>query len=605
MRKNIFTTFLGIFCFCMSFSQVGIGNSTPNGVLDLTNSNTDSKVYPLVIPTKSGADASSNVINPRPGQSLAVGSVYYDLTEDCLKVYDGTQWKCEGFPEGGITALDCTSAVTSQVLTAGEPSTGVVVTIPYTGGNKGVYEKKTFSSKTITGLTATLPLGILEEGDGNVILTISGTPSGLVGGTAQFDIELAGKTCTLGIPVEAKPGTITSVNCGGVTKNGSLTSGTSASGVSFSIPYEGGNGGSYSNYSVVSTGVTGLTASLSSGSLNSGSGSLSFTVSGTPSEIGTATFDVSIMGKTCSVSYDVRASFSMDCGKALLNGSIYDSRPVEGVFVLVPYNGGNGSSYNAKTINSTGMTGLTATLEAGNLSSSNQGGNFRLDITGNTSTTTGGVARFEFAVNGEVCFVDVVVLPATPLNIDVPYLGLLRKSISPTEFYDLYNEPHRASMTAEEKTRFPANEYDHTTFRSWSGKAVDFRGVGNLGQYEGVYFFLRAAGNAEGYTVSNYSCTSVYSNCYNDVRLRDIKVNGVSVASVSELLSEYGVSFDGASFAVGVSDVATFKSKVGVGGEIIITASLDFRITRSDGYSNLEWLISESKMIVRLEEAEF
>ena len=102
------------------------------------------------------------------------------------------------------------------------------------------------------------------------------------------------------------PGKITSLNCAGVSENGSLNEGVVASGVSFMITYSGGNGGSYSSQSISSTGVVGLTATLQTGSFANGNGSLTFTVSGIPTSAGNALFSLNIDGQICSVSISIR-----------------------------------------------------------------------------------------------------------------------------------------------------------------------------------------------------------------------------------------------------------------------------------------------------------
>jgi hypothetical protein len=95
------------------------------------------------------------------------------------------------------------------------------------------------------------------------------------------------------------------LDCAGVVHTGLVVTGSAASGVSFAIPYTGGNGGFYGNQAVASTGVTGLTASLLAGSLASGIGSLTYSVSGTPSGAGTASFALSIAGHRCTISLSV------------------------------------------------------------------------------------------------------------------------------------------------------------------------------------------------------------------------------------------------------------------------------------------------------------
>ena len=101
------------------------------------------------------------------------------------------------------------------------------------------------------------------------------------------------------------PATIGALNCGSTSITGTLTSGTAASGVSTSVPYTGGNSGSYTAQTISSTGVTGLTATLTSGILSNGAGSLSFAISGTPATSGTASFALTIGGQSCSFTISV------------------------------------------------------------------------------------------------------------------------------------------------------------------------------------------------------------------------------------------------------------------------------------------------------------
>lgn len=96
------------------------------------------------------------------------------------------------------------------------------------------------------------------------------------------------------------PGTIGGITCNAV----KLTPSTYTSGVAYTgtmnVPYTGGNGGIYAAQTVGP--VNGLTAVLSAGNFNSGSGTLSYAVSGTPtvtSPIAT-TFLLNVGGQTCS-----------------------------------------------------------------------------------------------------------------------------------------------------------------------------------------------------------------------------------------------------------------------------------------------------------------
>ncbi len=106
------------------------------------------------------------------------------------------------------------------------------------------------------------------------------------------------ETCgTASLPL----GTITALDCGSATNNGTLTEGEPASGVSSEISYTGGNGGTHNGQTVNSTGVTGLTATLNAGTFANGAGTLSYIISGTPSASGNANFALNIGGQSCTL----------------------------------------------------------------------------------------------------------------------------------------------------------------------------------------------------------------------------------------------------------------------------------------------------------------
>jgi hypothetical protein len=128
------------------------------------------------------------------------------------------------------------------------------------------------------------------------------------GATMQSDFRANGRAVRCIKDASAIPATIGALNCGSTSVSGTLTSGTTASGVSASVPYTGGNGGSYSAQTISSTGVAGLTATISSGILAYGSGSLSFAITGTPSSSGIASFPLTIGGQSCSITIAVQAA---------------------------------------------------------------------------------------------------------------------------------------------------------------------------------------------------------------------------------------------------------------------------------------------------------
>jgi uncharacterized protein (TIGR02145 family) len=106
----------------------------------------------------------------------------------------------------------------------------------------------------------------------------------------------------------AIPAAVGALNCGSATLTGNLYNGSVASGVSVSVPYTAGNGGSYAAQTISSTGVVGLTATLAAGTLANGAGSLTYTITGTPTTSGTATFAITVGGQSCSFTVSVAAA---------------------------------------------------------------------------------------------------------------------------------------------------------------------------------------------------------------------------------------------------------------------------------------------------------
>ena len=116
---------------------------------------------------------------------------------------------------------------------------------------------------------------------------------------ASNAIVCSGQPVTLSVNTLA--GSISGLTCASATNNGTLTAGVVASGVNSVVPYTGGNGGMHNGQTVTSTGVTGLTATLTAGTFASGAGNLTYTITGTPSASGTASFALNIGGKTCTL----------------------------------------------------------------------------------------------------------------------------------------------------------------------------------------------------------------------------------------------------------------------------------------------------------------
>jgi len=116
------------------------------------------------------------------------------------------------------------------------------------------------------------------------------------------------------------PAKIAGFNCADTVHIGTLFNTNIASGTSSSITYNGGNGGVYATQTIASTGVTGLTASLSAGTLNSGNGTLTLTITGTPTSIGIASFELVLGNKSCTLQRTVLSAPTWPSGTVFCNG---------------------------------------------------------------------------------------------------------------------------------------------------------------------------------------------------------------------------------------------------------------------------------------------
>ena len=192
------------------------------------------------------------------------------------------------------TSLDFTGAYASNLkLTIAGVRSGS--TIIYLNGGAGYWTSTALNGGS-TGLNF-----------GNYGNSSTGNPSG-----APFELNSrvggASVRCIKDIPSTA--GTIGAINCTAPTNIGTLTQGTAASGVSTRVSYTGGNGGSHAGQTVTSTGVTGLTAILAASTFASGTGSLTYTITGTPIGSGTASFALNIGGQTCTLTVSVATNLA-------------------------------------------------------------------------------------------------------------------------------------------------------------------------------------------------------------------------------------------------------------------------------------------------------
>ena len=99
-----------------------------------------------------------------------------------------------------ISGFNCAGVKITGTLTKDKMASNITATIAYTGGNGKTYLTKSHTSTGVSGLSATLLAGTLANGEGELVYTISGTPTS--SGTANFAIALGGQTCAITMNVE-------------------------------------------------------------------------------------------------------------------------------------------------------------------------------------------------------------------------------------------------------------------------------------------------------------------------------------------------------------------------------------------------------------------
>lgn len=199
--NNILIAFALLVC-TSAFSQVGINTATPDvsSVLDVT-STTKGVLTPRVNLTSRTLDLD----DPTGANGQATGLLIYNIGSTFNKgfyYWGGTEWLSidnSSTITPVISKINCgTAQLSPNTYTSGVPYSGTM-TVTYSGGNGGVYGDGTAIASTgVTGLSATLLAGSLNNGSGIFTYHVSGTPSASSPATASFVLPttLGGTGCT-------------------------------------------------------------------------------------------------------------------------------------------------------------------------------------------------------------------------------------------------------------------------------------------------------------------------------------------------------------------------------------------------------------------------
>ena len=195
MKQLVLRIFLGI--GFLSFAQVGIGTTTPDAssILELS-STTGGLLLPRMTMVQMNAI-------PNPAEGLVIYCT--DCTPKGVYVYNGSDYiliSGSGIVVPSVSLICGNTSITGTILD-GQAVSGANITIPYLEGNGASYSQVTYNSTGVTGLTATLSSGVLANGAGNLILSITGVPSGV--GTANFVIDggISSTACTIAVAVSS------------------------------------------------------------------------------------------------------------------------------------------------------------------------------------------------------------------------------------------------------------------------------------------------------------------------------------------------------------------------------------------------------------------
>ncbi|QIY91357.1 hypothetical protein [Chryseobacterium gallinarum] len=482
---------LMVFFMNTVFSQVGIGTANPRGALDVNKGTANN--MGLVLPTN--ADP-KNLVNPMGGD-VAVGTIMYDSTLSCVRVFKPTGWSnclCDQCgPTPGFT-LDCSSGALSGTFTAGTAGAGSKV-INYTNATGQSYGAISIASTGVTGLTATAPAGTLATGNGSLTLAITGTPSS--SGTASFVVTIAGQTCTFNVQVNGSSPSFT-LDCASGALSGTFAAGTPATG-SKAINYSNATGQSYGAISIASTGVTGLTATAPAGTLANGNGSITLAITGTPSSTGTANFTLSLAGQTCTFSVTIQSSlrtirvlsFIPDSWNANLSNGVY-------------------SQVARAKMNNPANFGPFGTVKVANFSYS----------TINVSSAS--AAEIGAAIdNADIIWIGYIATGYLPENSDKRQI-LEQKIADKKKFFFIGNDNYNGSFFPA-KTSFAGSTYDYFEFGtrqifiiggglangifgnvSPGATIQQSRAIGKMTQYSGTPFLRNPDGSVNAVEGDNY-----------------------------------------------------------------------------------------------------
>ncbi|RTZ04678.1 hypothetical protein EKM05_14190 [Flavobacterium sp. GSP27] len=264
-----------------------------------------------------------------------------------------------GSSGGTAVVTSYTNKSSSGTLTAGTPASGVTQTITATIGSVGTYNITTITN----GVTFTGSGTFTGTGQQDIVLTATGTP--VASGITNFTLDTTPTLSFSRVIVSATSGgTAVVTSYSNKSSAGTLTAGTTVSGVTQTITATVGGVGTYT-ITTISNGVTFTGSGTFSGT---GQQDIVLTSTGTPVVAGTSNF---ILDTTPSVSFSRTildagsngssggtAVVSAYTGATASTGTLIAGTPASGVTQTITATVGSIGTYNiTKTINGVTFTG--------------------------------------------------------------------------------------------------------------------------------------------------------------------------------------------------------------------------------------------------------
>lgn len=407
--------------FCAS-AQVGINTNTPHPSAALEVESTNKGFLPPRM-----TQAQMNAIT-----SPAIGLIVYciDCTPAGTYQYNGTSWTQIG---GGASSsspsvvASCSTNGFVGTYTNGIPLSSTTFSTTVTNNSLSAVGPISFAAgdlllSGIAGLTVGTPSpasATINPGASQLITyPITGTPASagtLSGSWSKLSLncvttkEVSNLATVLNNPNYCTSTTVAGTYISGIAFTASNTfkvtitnnSGSTING--FSAP-------NVSNLTPTWTGTGTLTvASVSPAATfnlaNGASQIITYTLSGIPTSEGTLTFGWTYRDLTCTKTQAVLGALvsTLNCAGATYSNPNNSTSFAYNTTITLPYTGGNQGAYGAQTYNSTGVTGLTASLGAGTIALG--AGTLALTISGTPSAE--GNANFTISFGGQSCVVAI------------------------------------------------------------------------------------------------------------------------------------------------------------------------------------------------------